>query len=441
MATRRQFIGLSVAGAAALAARQFLADGAAFPELQSENPWKAVRAAFDFAQADAQRIPMNAANLTPALSAVREAVSEAARRLDLDASFHHRSLFLQTELTRAKRLLARQLGVSAEDDLALVRNTSEANSIIVNGLDLAAEDEVVIWNENHHTNNRSWGYRRARTPFRIRVVRLTAQPRSAQDIIEAFLAELSPWTRVVSFTGISNISGLRLPAEGLCRAIHDYRKDIFVHVDGAQSWGALELDLEGMDCDSFSASAHKWLCGPRELGLLYLRREWAGRIWPATLGYDYFFNYPEERLPETAARFQSLGQRNDALIPGLSAALEFHQALGAQRVEQRIAELGARLRALLDSAGARVVTPATPELAHGVVVADLAESGRAVKVFRALYERHGIYGAYIHGNRILGSPDNVDPAAEHLRLRLCPHIYNSEDDLERAAAAVKEALA
>lgn len=129
-------------------------------------------------------------------------------------------------------------------------NTTEANATIVNGFELAASDEVVLWDQNHHTNNRSWGYRRARTPFVCRGVRVPAQPRCEAELIEPFVAALGPRTRVVSFSRISNISGLRPSAAALCRAIHAYRPDIFVHVDGAQGWGSTALDLAAMDCDS-----------------------------------------------------------------------------------------------------------------------------------------------------------------------------------------------
>lgn len=440
MVTRRQLITLSAAGAAAAATRAYLADPAALAPLRAERPWDAVRKAFDFAHAQDPRIPMNAANLAPAPTAVREAVNDAARRLDADESFQHRLLFLGTELHRARRLLAAQLGLRSGDDVALVRNTSEANSIVVNGHDLKPDDEVAIWNENHHSNNRNWGYRRARTPFVLRAVRLPERPRDAQEIVDAFVGALTPKTRVVSFTHISNISGLRLPAAALCRAIHARRPDVFVHVDGAQSWGSVALDLAHMDCDSYSASAHKWLCGPREIGILYVRREWAARLWPATLGYDAAFDFPEERLPDDARRFDCLGQRNDALLPGLSTALEFHAALGAERVERRVAELAAGLRTRLEALGARTIGPADPAFAHGVVVADLG-GGDARRVFRTLYEHHGVYGAFVHGNRIVGAPDAVDESAGRLRLRLCPHIYNNEDDLDRAAQAVGQAIA
>ncbi|MEQ1438249.1 aminotransferase class V-fold PLP-dependent enzyme [Fontimonas sp. SYSU GA230001] len=441
MATRRQLIGWTLAGTGALAVRHVLSRDDTLMPLSAEEPWGAVRAGFDFSDAPEPRIPMNAANLAPPWRTVRLRVAEAAAQLDRDPSFHHRELFLGVERRRAKALLAASLGVASADDLALVRNTSEANSIIVQGIDLDATDEVVIWDENHHSNNRSWGYRRQRRPFALRVVRLPEAVRGTDQVVEAFLAQLSPRTRVVTFSEISNISGLRLPVAELCAAIRAQRRDVFIHVDGAQSWGATALDLQRMGCDSFAASAHKWLCGPRELGILYVRRESAARLWPGTLGYDLHFEYPEDALPDSALRFESLGQRHDAAVAGLVTALEHQQAVGAVRIERRIGELATRLRSALESAGVRVPGSEAPHLQHGVVVADVGEGRRAFAVFRALYEQHRISAAFVHRNRVLGSPEQVDPRADRLRLRLCPHIYNTTDDLEQAAAAIREVVA
>lgn len=441
MATRRQMIGLTLAGAGALAARHVLGDGADLAPLRADEPWAAVRAAFDFGAAPAPHVPMNAANLAPPWRAVRLRVAEAAAQLDADPSFHHRDLFHGVERKRAKTLLAESLGAASADDVALVRNTSEANSIVVHGLDLRAGDEVVIWDENHHSNNRSWGYRRERTPFGLRVVSLPEVVRDTAEIVDAFLAQLSARTRVVTFSEISNISGLRLPVAQLCAEIRSRRPDVFIHVDGAQSWGATALNLAACGCDAYSASAHKWLCGPRELGILYVRREAVARLWPTTLGYDFAFAYPEERLPDNALRFECLGQRNDAAVAGLATALEHQHAVGAERIEHRIGELATKLRGMLATVGVRPLGAAEPALNHGVVVADVGEGGRAFAIFRALYEQHRISAAFVHRNRVLGSVDRIDARADRLRLRLCPHIYNTMDDLERAVAAVRSVVA
>ena len=113
-------------------------------------------------------------------------------------------------------------------------------------------------------------------------------------------------------------TGMRLPAAALCRLARE--RGAYVHVDGAQTWGAFVMDLRAMDCDSYSASAHKWLCGPLEAGILYLRAERIAGIWPGVVGVGWGRNVQTNAAG--ARKFETLGQRNDATIAALGAALE-----------------------------------------------------------------------------------------------------------------------
>ncbi len=446
MISRRSLLGIGAIGAAGAAvhpraeqAAQLL--GRIGADKSTPAGWNGVRDAFDFAHAAAPRIPMNAANLTPESAPVSEAIIRAARYLNLDASFHHRLLFLKAQRQRLATLLRLHLGIEHPSSVAVVRNTTEANAIVINGLALSAGDEIVLWAQNHDTNYLSWRYRNSSRGCRCVTVETPAQPRDDQQIIDAFLVKLTPATRVVSFSHISNVTGLRLPAAALCAAIRSYNPRIFIHVDGAQSWGAVRLDLQALDCDSYSASAHKWLAGPRELGLLYVRPEWIERLQPGTVGYDYAIEYPEHGLPSDAERFALLGQRNDAQLAGLNTALELQMNWDPDRIEARIAELGLQLRQRLAGAGFRLVTPEDRRYALGVTVVDLGvAAGEVVSVFRRLYEVHRIYGAYVHGRKVYCDDRPPDTPVEHMYLRLCPHIYNTPDDIERVASILHTEL-
>ena len=129
-ATRRQFLG-GLAAAPAVAARPASAPA----EARSENYWKGVRQQFLFRE---QRVPMNAANLCPAPRSVASAVTDLTRSINVDCSFQNRARF-DRDREAARELVAGQLGVTA-DEIALVRNTSEANNIVNNGLDLGPDE-------------------------------------------------------------------------------------------------------------------------------------------------------------------------------------------------------------------------------------------------------------------------------------------------------------
>lgn len=401
-------------------------------EADSATPdaWAALRRDFRFSRA----APLNAANLCPALTPVLEQQQRLTEQLSADVDFLNRRDVVRGELAAARRSCANLLGVGAADSLAFVRNTSEANAVIVSGLDLGPGDEVLLWQENHASNYRSWHYRHQRHPFRVRTLALDAATLSDADIVEAFVAALNRRTRVVSFSQLSNISGTCLPVAAICAAVHSYNPDILVHVDGAQSWGSMRVDLATMGCDSYASSAHKWLCGPRGVGVLYVREEWAQRLHPLILGYDFAFDYPQDSLPRDARRFESLGQRDTAACAAVGVAAQWHQAVGPGRIEERISTLTQYTRRALENAGIAVRTPADPQRGHGVVVADLGGRHKSYGAFLALHNA-GVAAAFVHGNTVHCTPGGVPRNSDaDILLRLCPHIYNSTDDVDAAVA-------
>jgi isopenicillin-N epimerase len=378
-----------------------------------EEYWQMVRRQFAF---DDNKVPMNAANLCPSPRVVADQVAELTRDIDVNCSFQNRAKFVAL-LEASRRKVAQHLHVSA-DEIALVRNTSEANNTINNGLALKAGDEIVLWDQNHPTNNVAWDVRAARFGLRVNRVTTPAEPKDTGQLVAAFTDAFTPRTRVLALTHASNVSGLRLPISELCEAAH--KRGIFVHVDGAQSWGALDVKVRELDCDSYSASAHKWFVGPKEVGILYVREERIAEIWPNVVAPGWGSQVQPE--VKGARKFESLGQRDDAALAAIGTAADFHFAIGPARVEARMLELASRLKAGLTEAGISLVTPFDPAMSGGVCVIRVPSAKRE-EVYNQLYERHGIAGASTGG------------------MRLCPHIYNTLDHVDRAVRGLKSLLA
>ncbi len=399
--SRRQFFGLLGAGVVAAAAtnqRRAYAGAAT----------AGTREAFAF---DEDHVPMNAANLCPSPRRVAEAVTRYTSMIDADCSFQNRGQF--NDLREASRAaIAGPLGVSA-DEIALLRNTSEANNTVSAGIDLAPGDEILLWEQNHPSNNVAWDVRAARTGAVVRRVSLPPAPASLDDLLDPFLQELSPRTRVLAVTHISNVSGLKLPIAALgeiCRA-----RNIHFHIDGAQTWGAIDLDLREIGCDSFSASAHKWFMGPKEVGMLYVREAAQERLWPSVVSYDWGADADSDLAG--ARKFESLGQRDDAALAAIADAAAMHDALGPAAVTAHVTALATRLKEGLAGAGIPLVTPMSPEFSGGVCIAAVAREQRSA-LFDGLYREFGIIAAPTGG------------------LRLCPHIYNTPEHVDRAVAGV-----
>jgi selenocysteine lyase/cysteine desulfurase len=422
-ATRRNFLKGVVGGVTSLpalsglvaaesgAARRRVANGLSPADEVNETFWHLVKEQFTIKP---KLILLNAANLCPSPHMVRECVFRLTDDLDSDVSFQNRARFdaLREE---ARRKMATLVG-AAEDEVALVRNTSEANNLIVTGLELKAGDEVVIWDQNHPTSNIAWEVRAARVGFTVRRVSLPDVPTDAEEILKLFRAALSAKTRALAITDVSNNNGLKLPTRELCRMARE--RGIHAHVDGAQTFGALAVSLRELGCDSYSGSAHKWLMGPKEAGLLYVRRERIAAIWPSVVGVGW--GNKVETAAQGARKFETLGQRDDAAVSALGTTADFHQLLGPARIEARIRELATALKEGLQKLpGAKLRTSMKPELSAGVCVVRF-DGADPQKMYESLYARHGIAGAPTGG------------------VRLCPHVYNTLEEIDRTLAALRQ---
>lgn len=415
--SRRRFLrtsGALLLGAVSLQSRLAQAqqdiDGL-FAAAGDDNYWQSVRQQFSFTDAV---VPMNAANLCPSFQAVAEHVSAMTADIDRDCSFNNRAKFAGF-LEDARSRVAAQLHVSA-DEVALVRNTSEANNIVNNGLALERGDEVIIWDENHPTNHVAWQVRAARYEFVLTTVP-TPVDVTAEHLVDAFVSRFSDRTRVLALTHVSNVSGIKLPIAELVAAAH--ARGIFVHLDGAQTWGAMDIDLRALGVDAYTASAHKWFMGPKEVGLLFVREPVQARIWPGVVASGWGSGV--ESRQRGARKFESLGQRDDAALAALGLTARIHDNIGPSRIEQRIVELSQRLKRGVQALGIPLVTPIDPSLSFGVCIV-AAPGSQAGALANRLYDEHGIAGAGTGG------------------LRLCPGIYNTEEHVDRAIEGIRVLL-
>jgi selenocysteine lyase/cysteine desulfurase len=376
---------------------------------EGELDWELVRRQFAFRE---EKVPMNAANLCPSPRVVAERVTELTHDIDVDCSFNNRAKFNDL-LESARSKVARHLGVTP-DEIALVRNTSEGNNTVNNGLQLEEGDEVIIWDQNHPTNNVAWDVRAARHGFAVKRVSTPRSPSSPDELGSVFEEAIGPRSRVLAITHVSNVSGQLLPVRELCEAAH--RRGIHVHVDGAQTWGALKVNLAEMGCDSYAASAHKWFIGPKEAGVLYVKQDRIPEIWPNVVAPGW----GRDADPDVkgARKFESLGQRDDACLAAVGTTVDFHEMIGPDRIEARIYALAGALKEGMREMGIKLVTPADPKLSAGVCIAEVPGDKRR-EIFNRLYDEFGIAGAATGG------------------LRLSPHIYNTMGHIERALRGIR----
>ena len=382
--------------------------------LENEPFWEQIKKQFPIRP---NLIMMNSANLCPTHYGVLETLFGLTRNLEGDVSFQNRAKFRE-EKANARSLLAQYVGADPEE-IAIIRNTSEGNNIIVNGLELGKGDEVVIWDENHPSNYAAWDVRARRQGFSVKKVPTPEGPITPENLRRHFIGALTPSTRILAVSHVSNVSGLTLPIKALCLECRS--REILTLVDGAQSLGALSLDLHDMACDFYTGSLHKWPMGPKETGLVYVRHGLAERVWPSLVSVGY-----EAAETQGAQKFETLGQRSDPTIAAIGPTIEFHNAISKSIIEARLRFIVQRLRDGISLIpGASILTPPDPSMSAGVLVFSLSGIGGR-QAFEALYHGYGIAAA---------------PAGINDGIRLSPHIFNTTSDVELVLSALTEVAA
>jgi selenocysteine lyase/cysteine desulfurase len=229
-----------------------------------------------------------------------------------------------------------------KDELAITHNATEAMSIIAGGMPLENGAEVLLTDQEHPSGREPWRVREAKGEIAVREVVLPLPPESPEQLADIVVSAIGPKTRVLSFSGIMSPTGLLMPIREICDAAR--AKGVITVVDGAHMTGQVPYRIDEMNCDYFAGSPHKWLFAPVGSGLLYIREERLDEHYPviATAQWD------DKSLK--ASRFMRFGTNNRAIIEGFMAGLHFAQAIGPERIFDRIHELAkdvyARARAL-----------------------------------------------------------------------------------------------
>src|SRR6266404_6742667 len=205
--------------------------------------------------------------------------------------------------------------VGAErDEIALLRNATEANSYIANGFDMKAGDEVLMSDQEHPGGEQPWNLRAKRYGIEVKKFRIPKPAKNAAEILTLINDAITPRTRILFVSHITTATGVVLPIKEISALARS--KGIISAIDGAHVPGMMRLNIHDLGCDMYTASPHKWLFAPKGSGFLYMRAEVMDRVWNTivTHGWD------EPQLK--AERFQHIGSSNVPNLWGLRAAIK-----------------------------------------------------------------------------------------------------------------------
>ena len=315
-----------------------------------------------------------------------------------------------TTTAEACRRSAAQLINADTSEIAFMKNTTQGLIIAANGIDWRRGDNVVTTAVEFPANVYPWWNLEERYGVEMRMV----QERQGQILTGEIEAAVDARTRAVTISHVEFASGFRndIAAIGeICRG-----KGIWFVVDAIQSLGVIDLDVKGCNIDILAADGHKWLLAPEGAAIFYCAKEKQDRLintnigWASVVNPRDFLNYDFTPKPD-ATRFEE-GSYNSVGLHGLRAAIELLLEIGIVRIEARVLNLTKRLIEGLQSKGYRVITPNIESKRSGIVV---FESDR--------------FSANELCNRL--QRENVI-GAERGGVRLSPHFYNSEAEIDCA---------
>jgi selenocysteine lyase/cysteine desulfurase len=384
------------------------------PASPDEKFWQAVRDQFVMPK---DLTMLNAANLCPSSGPVLDTLYRMTRDMDQDPSQDNR-VKLGEGRENTRKLLAESLRVTPEE-IVITRNTSESNNFVSTGVDLKPGDEVLLSSDNHPSNHAAWQQKGKRFGFEVKEVP-TPNPHPGFDYyVDAFTRAITPRTRLIAITHLTSTVGDLFPAREICRIARE--RSILTLVDGAQTFGLLDVNLADMQPDFYSGSAHKWPCGPKENGVLYINKSAQSRIWASI-----YSAYPGR--VGVSRTFEGFGQRDEPAMIAFGEALKLQADIGRAHVERRSRELTQALIAGLKKIdGVKIWT--SLEASRSAAVLSFQPGNLDVrKLSAALYQKDRI------GCATRGGQDRPG-------IRFSPHFYNTHADVERAVAAVRRYMA
>jgi len=299
------------------------------------------------------------------------------------------------------------------DEIALVRNATEANNYIANGLDMKAGDEVLMTDQEHPGGEHPWNLKAKRYGIVVKKVALPKPVPDAATVLNLFQDAITPRTRVIFFSHIPTVTGTVLPAKELCSLARS--KAILSAVDGAHVPGMMRLNIREIGCDMYTASPHKWLQAPKGCGFLFVREEVMDRLWNTivTEGWD------EPQLH--AERFQRIGSSNVPILCGLKASIALANEIGMDRIEKRHRQMADYILQKMLERGAVSWTSPDPALRCAIATVTVAPNKMPDMEFWMWKEKK----IRIRG----GTPHKV---------RLSTPYYLLREDVDRYLAAYDE---
>ncbi len=242
-----------------------------------------------------------------------------------DATAYTMWQILEPQCETIRTGLAGLFGCDREE-IAITRNASESLETLLMGMDLKSGDEILTTTQDYPRMLTTLRQRERREGLALKLIQIPVPPKNLHEITQAFEKAVTGRTRVILISHVVNLTGQITPVKDVCEMARP--RGIEVIVDGAHSFAHFDFKQADIGCDYFGTSLHKWLCAPKGTGLLYVKRDKIGKIWPLMAA--------EQKDTHNIRKFEEVGTHSAAPRLAIGEALLFHNGIGPGRKEARL---------------------------------------------------------------------------------------------------------
>lgn len=375
-----------------------------------EDYWSVIQQSFTV---NSNLIILNNGGVSPSPRVVQEAV-ERYNRMSNEGPSYYMWRILDQGREPLRQKLALLAGCDPEE-IAVNRNATESLNTVIFGLDLKAGDEVIGTKQDYPNMINAWRQRVQREGIVYKQLNFQFPIENDEEIVAAYENAITPKTKLLHVTHIINWIGQIMPVKKITQMAKKHGLEVIV--DGAHSFGLLDYKIPELGCDYFGTSLHKFLSAPIGSGMLWIKKEKIEKIWPLVCN--------DKPRSEDIRKFETLGTRSFPIEQGIGEAVNFQNAIGSKRKEERIRYLknywAGRVK---DIPNVKIHTSFKPQYSCAIcgVTIDGMTPGELDNALFNTYKIHTVGIVW----------ENISC------VRITPHVYTKLQDLDKLVRAIEE---
>ena len=286
-----------------------------------EDYWSVTQQAFTVSP---NIINLNNGGVSPSPRVVQEAV-ERYNKLSNEGPSYFMWRILDQGREPLRQKLAELAGCNAEE-IAINRNATESLNTVIFGLELKAGDEVIGTKQDYPNMINAWRQREQRDGIKYNQISFNFPIENDDEIVNAYEKAITAKTKIIHVTHIINWVGQIMPVKKISQMAHKH--GIEVICDSAHAFALIDFTIPDLECDYWGTSLHKFLSAPIGSGMLWIKKEKIEKIWPLVCN--------DKPRSADIRKFETLGTRSFPIEQGIGEAVNFQNAIGNKRKEERI---------------------------------------------------------------------------------------------------------